>query len=147
MRKAPTCLRSHQAINEVSKIEAYNPYQKYREQSINTLTPEELLILLYEELTICIHKSIIHITNKKIGDAHNSIIKAENIIIYLIDILDMNYPISNDLLQIYEFIYIQLVNANAKKELALLQQILPLIADLKNTWQTAEKELRQKTFL
>ncbi|MDD4798286.1 MAG: flagellar export chaperone FliS [Clostridia bacterium] len=131
----------------MSKIEAYNPYQKYREQSISTLAPEELLILLYEELTVCIHKSILHITNKRIADAHNSIIKAENIIVYLIDILDMNYPISNDLLQVYEFIYIQLVNANAKKETALLQPIIPLIADLKDTWQAAGKKLRQKTVL
>lgn len=115
--------------------------------SVNTLTPEELLILLYEELSISINKSILHIRNKNIADAHASIIKAENIIIYLIDILDMNYPISNNLLQIYEYLYIQLINANAQKDAEPLKQVLTFVTELKQTWQQADKEIRQKNAL
>ncbi len=125
-------------------MEFNSQYQKYRMLSINTLTPGERIILLYDELFLQINRAILHIEKKKVGDAHHNIIKAENIILYLVDVLDLSYPISQDLLKLYEYIYQQLVNANTIKDKTILQALLPFIIDLKNTWQQAEKDLRQK---
>lgn len=124
-----------------------NQYQKYRATSISTLTPEELLIFLYEELSLCINQAILKIKQKKLSDAHNSIIKAENIVQYLIDILDLNYPISDNLLKIYGYLYEELISANTLKDENILKKILPFVTELKSTWQQAEKEVRQKSKL
>lgn len=121
-----------------------NPYQQYKAQSINTLTPGELLIMLYDHMILCINKSILSIKNKKIIEAHENIIKAENIVLYLIDILDMSYPVSKDLLQLYDFLNKQLILANAKKDENILKELLPLISELKTTWQQADIKCRQK---
>jgi len=126
-------------------IELNNPYQKYKELSINTLTPEELLIFTYEELALDINRAIISINKKNLADAHTFITKAEKIVMYLIDILDIKYPISTKLLQIYEYIYLQLIYANTYKNEETLTQILSIVTDMKATWQQAEKEIRQKS--
>ena len=39
-------------------MEQNSVYQQYRVSSVNTLTPEELLILLYEELSLNIQKAV-----------------------------------------------------------------------------------------
>jgi len=128
----------------VIKIETTTQYQNYRAQSINTMTREELLILLYDELILNINKAMYNIKKRKTADAHNNIIKAENIVIYLIDILNVSYDLAHDLLQIYEYIYRQLIEANVHKNEEVLQKILPLVIELKNTWQQAAKEIRQQ---
>jgi len=128
-------------------MESNSQYQKYRTLSVNTLTPGERIILLYEELFLQINRAVLHIQNDKVGDAHHNIIKAENIILYLVDILDLNYPISKELLRLYDYIYIQLVNANTMKDATMLQALLPFITELKETWQQAEKNIRQKQML
>lgn len=63
---------------------------------------------------------------------------------YLIDILDIKYPISNNLLQIYEYIYLQLIYANTYKKEDTLSKILAIVTEMKATWQQAQKEIHQK---
>jgi flagellar protein FliS len=125
-------------------MNASNQYKQYQSQAINTLTPGELLIILYDQLILCINKAVLNIKNKKINETHNNIIKAQNIILYLIDILDMSFPISKELLQLYEYIYKQLISANVAKDEKILKEILPLISELKNTWQQADIAARKK---
>lgn len=120
-----------------------NQYQQYQSQAINTLTPGELLILLYDHLILCINKAVLNIKNKSITDTHENIIKAEKIVMYLIDILDMSFPISKELLNIYEFLYNELVRANVAKDEEILKNLLPVISDLRNTWQQADLMSRQ----
>ena len=108
------------------------------------MTPEELLILLYEGLSININKAILNINKKKIAEAHANIKKAENIIIYLIEILDISFPIANDLLRLYEYIYLQLIQANTYKDVTILKKVLTHVTELKDTWQKAETNVRKK---
>lgn len=116
-----------------------NPYQKYQKQSVYTLTPGELIILLFDEAIKDIKKSILYVRAGKTCDSHNSIIKAQNIFLHLIDSLDMRYPISNQILPLYDFVYNMLIKANIEKSCDKLQDCLGLATDLKNTWQEAEK--------
>jgi flagellar secretion chaperone FliS len=122
-----------------------NPYLKYQEQLVYTLTPGELLILLYDEAVKNIKSAIIFIKDKKICEAHNALIKSQNIFLHLIDNLDMKYPISSNLVSLYDFIYTQLVKANLEKNYSLLEEILFIVIDLKNTWQKADLIARTTT--
>lgn len=121
-----------------------NQYQKYRDISVYTSTPGERVIILYDEAIMQINRAILHIRKKEIGHAHDNIVKAEKIILYMIDILDLRYPISQDLLNFYKFIYLQLIEANVHKDEDRLQKTLTYVKELKETWQQIEIEIRQK---
>lgn len=123
---------------------ASNPYAKYRATSIQTLTPGELIVLLYEEAILSANRAVYHLKANKISDAHDAIIKAENIVLYLMEILDMSVPISQQLFELYEFIYKQLVKANTEKSIPLLGEVVSLLNELKDTWRQAETDIHQK---
>jgi flagellar protein FliS len=85
-----------------------------------------------------ISKAIEAIENKDISTAHNSIVKTEDIFYYLIDSLDMRYPISKNLLALYDFINDRLVQANIKKDLTPLREAQKIASELRDTWKKAE---------
>ncbi len=121
-----------------------NLYTKYQTLSVNTLTPGELIILLYEELALRMNRAVLQIKNGKKEDAHKSMTKAEDIVLYLVDILDVNYPISDELLPLYEFIYRQLVVANGEKNVSILEETVKIVNQMKDVWKEAESLNRQK---
>ena len=122
---------------------AYNPYEQYKTASINTMTPGEMLIALYDEIIKQLNKSIIFIQEKNIPEANKSLIKSQDIINYLIATLDDSYPISAQLTAMYEFFNQQIIQSNIKKETAYIDEILPMITDLKVTFAQADKLARK----
>lgn len=113
-------------------------YQKYVQQSITSLTAGEQLVLLLEKACININRAIEYIEKKDIANAHNMIVKAEDIYFYLIDSLDMSYPIAKNLFSLYNFMIDQLTLANIKKDAEILRGIQNLAYELKDTWKQAE---------
>ena len=113
-------------------------YQKYQKQSVTSHTAGEQLVLLLERAGVELAKAIDFINKSEITSAHNSIIHAENIFLYLIDSLDMSFPISRDLLSLYDFIIDRLTAANIKKDVSIIEEVRPLVAQLHETWKTAE---------
>ncbi|MBQ7959394.1 MAG: flagellar export chaperone FliS, partial [Oscillospiraceae bacterium] len=82
-----------------------NPYQKIVQQSISTMTPAQLLIALYEKGETELSKAIYFIENKDLPKAHNSIMKAQNIISTLDSSLKTKYEISESLGALYDYMY------------------------------------------
>ena len=115
-----------------------SPYKKYVQQSRTSLTAGEQLILLLEKACININLAIDCIEKKDISGAHDLIVKTEDIYYFLIDNLDMSYPISKNLFSLYNFMIDQLTQANIKKDAEILRQILKIAAELKDTWKQAE---------
>ena len=124
-----------------------NDFKKYQEQYINTLAPGELVTLLYNEIVKNLNKSILYINNKKIMDAHTCIVKAQDIILHLINTLDFNFSIANELLPLYEFMYDSLVKANVKKDTTIIYQIMGMVNELRDTWVEAEKQSRVNSYV
>lgn len=114
-------------------------YQKYQHNYVTSLTSGEQLVLLFEQVCLNISKGIHFIEKKNVAEAHNSIVKAENIFYYLIDNLDFNYPISNDLFSLYNYITDRLVQANLKKDAAILAEVQKISCGLRDTWREAER--------
>jgi len=115
-----------------------SPYKKYVQQSITSLTAGEQLVLLLEKACINITRAIDCIEKKDITTAHNLIVKTEDIYGYLIDSLDMSFPISQNLFSLYNFLIEQLTQANIKKDAEILRRISKLAVELKDTWKQAE---------
>ena len=119
-----------------------NPYQKYMQQSVTTMTPAQLLIALYDKAITEINKAIIFIEDKDIPKAHNSIMRASDIIDALDSHLKVKYEISDNLAALYQYFRERLVQANVKKDPEILKEILPMITELRNAFYEAGKTVR-----
>lgn len=120
-----------------------NMYQQYQQNSIMTASPEELTLMLYNGAIKFINLGKLHIENKEIEKANNAIKRAQDIIMELNNTLDMNYEISNNLRSLYTFILEKLIDANIKKDVKFLDEALPLIEEIRDTWKEAMKEARK----
>ena len=116
-----------------------NPYERYQEQMVTTMTQGDMLIKLYDESIkqIQIARSAIEAGN--IPDMDKALTKTLKVIRYLRSTLDFRYPISNNLAQLYDFFDSQLVMANVKKDSKLLDDIEPLVQDMRGTFAECDK--------
>ena len=122
-----------------------NPYQKYQEQSINTMTPVERIVLLFDKAVLNMTAAITYIENRDPCQAHNHIVKAEDIVLYLREILNMKYPISKILFDYYTYIHHQLVMANINKDKELLELIIGMMDEVKSAWCEVETLSRENS--
>lgn len=122
-----------------------NPYQQYKEQSLATLTPGEILVKLYEELTKQLMLAKIKIEAKDFGAVNNALTKSQTIVNTLASSLDMRYPISKELRDMYVFISQHLLQANLKKDAKMVEECIPLVKDLRDAFEQADRISRKQT--
>ncbi|WP_054693897.1 flagellar export chaperone FliS [Syntrophomonas palmitatica] len=115
-------------------------YDQYRKTSVESASPGRLLLMLFEGAIRFVDNAKRSIDEKDIESAHNNIIKAQNIMLQLMSSLNMEYEISNQLFNLYEYIYYQLMMANTKKDLAILAEVRELLSDFQKTWDEAIKK-------
>lgn len=114
-----------------------NPYVKYKEQSINTATAEELTLMLYNGCIKFMNLADAFIEDRNYEQANINLQKAQDIIIELNITLNMDIPISKNLNQLYEYIEGRLVDANIRKNKGPLQEAKELVTELRDTWKEA----------
>lgn len=111
---------------------------QYAEQAILTATANELVIMLYNAEIKNIKAAILHIKAKDIQSAHEKLMKAQAIINELLFSLNDSSEIAKELKPLYAFIKSELVLANTEKDTGRLEAILPLITELRDTWEKAK---------
>lgn len=114
-----------------------NPYAAYKKQSVSTMTPVEVVIKLYSETERQLAIGVSAIEEKDIMKAHNSLVKAQELLGALRGALDMDIPISKNLDQLYDFFQRTAEKANMKKDAATAEEvkkIIPMIADLRDAF-------------
>lgn len=120
---------------------ASNAYNAYKNNSVNFASKEQLLLMLLDGAVKFSKIAKNAIEEKNAKKAHENIIKTENIFYELIASLDVekagNWATS--LVQIYEFIIQRLVDANIKKDVAIMDEVIPLIEEVRDTWEEAYK--------
>ena len=114
-------------------------YQQYKAQSINTMTPGELLMLLYDELIKRLARAEIALKNQNYEVFDESIIRCREILMYLDDTLDMQYPISHDLHRLYDFFSYELSRVQVGRNEKVLAEVKPRLTDLRDTFRQAQK--------
>lgn len=113
----------------------YNPYQKYMQQSVSTMTPAQMLIALYDKAVTELKKSIIYIDEKDYSAVNKSISKVEDIVDMLDSNLKVKYEISNNLAAIYDYLRRSLVQANIKKDKELIESLIPFFEELRDAYK------------
>lgn len=108
--------------------------ETYRQQDVMTASPLELIVLLYDGIRKNIFLARKALKRRDLESAHNKLMRAQDIVTELINCLDLTIPLSAELLRIYEFVLESLVEANLKKDDALLGEILEITENLRGAW-------------
>ncbi len=116
-----------------------NPYEKYQQQMVTTMTQGEMLLKLYDETLRQIDIARNCIQTKDIAGMDKAISKAQKIIQYLRGNLDFRYSVSGNLAKLYDFFGTELMSSSIKKAVQPLDDIQPLILDLRNTFEQCDK--------
>jgi len=118
-----------------------NPYSKYKSTQIQTATPGQLILMLYEGAIKFCKFAKIGMEEKDLDKANKYLIKVQNIISELRVSLDMKAggEISENLNSLYDYMQNRLLDANLKKDIKILDEVQNLIEELKDAWAQAVK--------
>ncbi|NRG47008.1 flagellar export chaperone FliS [Bacillus sp. CRN 9] len=114
---------------------AVNPYQKYQQTSVNTATPAELTLMLYNGCLKFIAMAKQAMEQADVSRRNELIQKSQNIIQEFMVTLNSDVAMSNDLMRIYDYILRRLIDANTNNDLEALTEAEGMVLDLRNTWK------------
>lgn len=124
----------------------YTALNKYKQSSISTATPEELTLMLYNGAIKFMNIAKYSIDKKEMEKAHNSLIRAQDIILELNYSLDMKYDISKEMRDLYEFIMSKLVDGNISKDIKSIEEAIDITSEMRDTWKEVIKQMKQKLY-
>ncbi len=116
---------------------AMNAYNQYKTTSVQTADPGKLLLMLYDGLLLSLRKGKQAVEAGKLKEAHQNLIKAQDIVSELMSTLKMEYEISQNLFQLYDYWKRRLVEANVKKDTQIIDEVLSLVRELRAVWAQA----------
>ncbi len=118
----------------------FNAAAAYQGTKVNTASPAELTLMLYEGAIKFCNKAIHAMENDDIQNRNTNFLKAQKIITQLRISLDFKYPVANDFDLVYEYIYRRLIEANVKADIEIAQESLRYIREMRDTWKEVMKK-------
>lgn len=115
-------------------------YQVYQSNSVQTASPQELSLMLYNGCLKFIKLAKKAFDEKNIEAKNTNLTKAQAIINQFRITLDMDVELSKDLDALYVFIHEQLVKANIQNNLEALQVAEDMVLELRDTWKQMMKQ-------
>ena len=125
-------------------IKGYQGYQGSKEQGINDMNPGELLLLLYDELVKRLLRAGLALDKKDYSLFEASIDRCLDILRYLDDTLDMQYPISRNLNRLYDYFSYELNRVKAGRNKTELDRVKTMVGELRETFREAHKATMQQ---
>lgn len=124
----------------------HNPYAAYQNNSVNTSTPGELTLMLYNGCLKFIEQAKRAMVEEKIEEKNTAIQKAQAIISELMITLDTTIPVAENMMVLYEFANSRLIDGNIKNDPALLDEASDIIKEFRDTWKQVIQINRQKQY-
>jgi flagellar protein FliS len=118
-----------------------NPYSQYRQNAVVTANPAQMGEMMYGGIVKFLRQAVDHMEHDNMQEAHNSIIRAQDIFEYLAETLNEKVEIAFNLAHLYDYAYRRLIEANIKKDQTIVQEILLLTEELRETWKEARMNL------
>ncbi len=118
-----------------------NAANAYKTNSVNYASKDQLLLMLVDGAVKFAKKAHNDILEQRVQEAHMNLTKTQDIFYELMATLDVDAAgeWGKNMFNIYEYVTRRLGEANMKKERKIMEEILPLIEDIRNTWHEAYK--------
>ena len=115
-----------------------NGYNAYKNNSVNYASKEQLLLMLVDGAVKYAKIGRAAIEEKNIIKAHESLTRTQDIFVELMASLDTGAgEWAKQIYQVYEFIRTRLVEINLKKDIKAMDDLIPVIESVRDTWHEA----------
>lgn len=114
-------------------------YQQYKQQSVDTMTSGEMLILLFDGAIRNITSADLALKRQDYDAFELSIEKTDRIIRYLSGSLDMKYDISRDLYRLYDYFLYELGRLKAGRRGEIITELKKMLTELRDTFKEADR--------
>ncbi len=120
-----------------------NGYNQYKEKSIYSMSGAEQLLLLFDEAIKRLTRAEQSLKDKNYKDFEDCLTRVSRIVRYLMDILDMEQPISWDLRRIYEYLIFDLsrVRAGRQRRQDEIGRIRHILSELREGFDGASRKV------
>ncbi len=123
-----------------------NPYQSYQTNAVQTASPGELTLMLYNGCLKFIAQAKKAIEDKDIEARNTNLLKAQKIIQELMVTLNMEYEVAKSMMTMYDYIYRRLVEANIKSDMSILEEVEGYVKEFRDTWKQVIQMNRQRQY-
>lgn len=115
-----------------------NPYAQYRQTQVQTAAPEQLILMLYDgAIKFCLQAKEC-IAQKDVPGANAALIRVQDIISELQFSVNAEAgEIAQQLSLLYDYLYRRALDANLAKDVAIIDEIVNMVRDLRSTWVEA----------
>lgn len=117
-----------------------NPQNQYKQDYVTTASPIDLIVMLYEGCIKQLKLAKIHTEDGEPGKVSECLEKAEEIILELIRSLNLNIPISENLLELYQFMVDELVKADLAKDMERVEPVIEMLSSLCEAWNEVKAQ-------
>lgn len=117
-----------------------NGYQAYKQNSVMTASPKELILMLYNGAIKFCNMAVQCFEDGDIQKQHMYLVRVQDIITELQISLDPKYEISKEMGNLYTYINDLLVEANIKKDVQKVVEAKQLICSFRDMWQELMKK-------
>ncbi|AGK97791.1 flagellar export chaperone FliS [Clostridium pasteurianum] len=123
-----------------------NAYNTYKNNSINFASKEQLLLMLLDGSVKFAKKARQALLDKDVKEAHKYLVKTQDIFYELMTSLDIKNAGNwgESLMVLYNFIVRRLAEANIKKDVGILDEVMPFIEQVRDMWSEAYKVAKGK---
>lgn len=119
-------------------------YQHYREDALSTMTPGELLLLVYDELVKRLTQAELALDKEDYTVFESAVDRSVDVVHYLDDTLDRQYPISAQLTRLYEYFCYELSRVKSGRNKTELERVKRMACELRESFRTAEKNASER---
>lgn len=118
-----------------------NVFQSYQEANLETASPGRLLLMLYDGAIRFLVQAQQSMEERRWQDAHNFILKAEDVLTELMSSLRMEVgEISHNLFNLYEYMNWRLIQGNIKRDVTMIVEVQGYLRDLRSAWAEAVRK-------
>lgn len=115
-----------------------NAFNVYKNNSVNYASKEQLLLMLVDGAVKFSKISRESLVSKDVKKSHENLVKVQNIFTELMVSLDQSAgEWAEQIFSVYEFIKNKLVEININKDIQALDELMPLIEEIRDIWYEA----------
>ncbi|WP_339220718.1 flagellar export chaperone FliS [Paenibacillus sp. FSL H8-0332] len=116
-----------------------SPYDKYRQSSVQTSSPAQLLLMMFDGAIRFGKAALEGIESADFNKVSTNLGKAQTIVNELITTLDNSYEVSKGLASMYEYINYLFIESNIKKSKEQAEEAIGYLLELRQTFAQASK--------
>lgn len=120
-----------------------NHYNMYKEQALSSMTKGEILVLLFEEAIKSLKRAGLSLEKSDYVRFDSHISKTFEIVKELDGSIDYHYEIGKELHRMYDFIQVSLGKISASRKIEQINEIIPLLEDLHDSFKQADIIVKQ----